>query len=133
MSKRLIIEPHWLHQLLMDWAFASFPKSGGLGFPSQCAYLTERIQRQARSREPWELSREDRDEVALAIAELSLKHRLAITRAYKPWTIVSIAQDMEMFHVTDQTWRNWCRSAAIELSRKLDRHAKNIEKTAMTC
>lgn len=124
MAKRLIIDPHWLHELLMDWAFSSFPKTGGLGFPTQCAYLTERVQKQATSREPWSISRDERDQVALAIGELDMKHRLALTRAYKPWTIIAIAQDLEMFHVTDQTWRNWCRAAAQELETKLEHLTK---------
>lgn len=128
--KRLTIEPNWLHHLLMDWAFSSFPKGGGLGYPSRCVYIGERIPQQATSREPWELTPKDRDEVALAVAELSLKHRLAITRAYKPWTIPAIEGDFAMFGVTDRTWRRWCHEAAIELARKLDREMKKIAESA---
>lgn len=126
MSKRLVIEPYWLHCLLMDWAFASFPKGGGLGYPSKCTYLAERIPQQAASREPWQLSREDRDEVALAIAELTPKHRLAITRAYKVWTIPSMADAIAAYGVTDRTWGNWAHEAGRELARKLERQSKKV-------
>lgn len=127
MSKRLVIEPYALHVLLMDWAFSSFPKGGGLGYPNKCVYLTERTQQQARSFEPWDLSRQDRDEVALAIAELSHKHRLAITRAYKPWKIPDIDRDMAAFGVSGRTWRRWCHEAAQELAPKL---VKNLYENA---
>lgn len=127
MSKRLVIEPHALHVLLMDWAFSSFPKGGGLGYPNKCAYLAERTQQQARSFEPWDLSRQDRDEVALAIAALSHKHRLAITRAYKPWTVASINHEMSAYCVSDRTWRRWCHEAAQELAPRL---VKNIYESA---
>lgn len=129
MSKRLVIEPHWLHVLLMDWAFSSFPKGGGLGYPSKCTYLAERIPNQARSVEPWELTRKDRDEVALAIAELSDKHRLAITRAYKVWRIPSMADAIAAYGVTDRTWGNWAHEAGKELARKLER-LKKVAETA---
>ena len=121
MSKRLVIEPHWLHVLLMDWAFASFPRGGGLGYPSKCTYLAERIPNQTASVEPWALTRRDRDEVALAIAELSPKHRLAITRAYKVWTIQGMADQIAAYGVTDRTWGNWAHGAGKELARKLEK------------
>lgn len=121
MSKRLVIEPNWLHNLLMDWAFSSFPKGGGLGYPSKCTYLAERIPNQTASVEPWALTRRDRDEVALAIAELSPKHRLAITRAYKVWTIQGIADQIAAYGVTDRTWGNWAHEAGKELARKLEK------------
>ena len=123
MSKRLVIEPHWLHVLLMDWAFASFPRGGGLGYPSKCTYLAERIPNQTASVEPWALTRRDRDEVALAIAELSPKHRLAITRAYKVWTIQGMADQIAAYGVTDRTWGNWAHEAGKELARKLERQS----------
>lgn len=126
MSKRLVIEPHWLHVLLMDWAFSSFPKGGGLGYPSKCTYLSERIPQQARSFEPWELTRQDRDEVALAIAELSPKHCLAITRAYKPWKSPGMAEALAAYGVTDRTWGNWAHEAGRELARKLERQSKKV-------
>lgn len=119
MSKRLVIEPHWLHVLLMDWAFSSFPKGGGLGYPSKCTYLAERIPVQARSFEPWELTRSDRDEVALAISELSPKHTLAITRAYKPWKIPSMEDAIAAYGVSDRTWQRWVHEAVKELAPKL--------------
>lgn len=121
MSKRLVIEPHWLHVLLMDWATSSFPKGGGLGYPSRCVYIGERIPQQATSREPWDLTRGDRDEVALAVAELSPKHRLAITRAYKPWTIDATADQAAAYGVTNRTWANWAHEAGKELAQKLGR------------
>lgn len=120
MAKRLIIEPYWLHVLLMDWAFSSFPKGGGLGYPSKCTYLAERIPNQARSYEPWDLSRTDRDEVALAIAELSPKHSLAITQAYKPWKIPGMLDQLAAYGVTSRTWGNWAHEAGRELARKLE-------------
>ncbi len=130
MSKRLVIEPHWLHVLLMDWAFSSFPKGGGLGYPSKCTYLSERIPQQARSFEPWELTRQDRDEVALAIAELSPKHCLAITRAYKPWKLPGMAEALAAYGVTDRTWGNWAHEAGRELARKLEVRFQLIRETA---
>jgi hypothetical protein len=71
------------------------------------------------SLEPWDLTTADHDELALCIAGLERKHCLAITRAYKPWTIPSIAHDLGMYHVTDRTWRTWAHAAGLELAEKM--------------
>lgn len=127
MSKRLVIEPHWLHNLLMHWASASFRSRGPLGYPQVSPMFTERVQFKAESREPFELTPDDYADVALAVSELQHKHRLAITRAYKPWTVESIARDMAMYGVTDRTWQNWCHAAATELARKLEKRVTIYE------
>lgn len=130
MSNRLVIEPYWLHVLLMDWAFSSFPRGGGLGYPSKCTYLAERIPNKATSFEPWNLTRSDRDEVALAIANLSPKHTLAITRAYKPWKIQGMADAVAAYGVTDRTWGNWAHEAGKELARVLEQRFQKIREMA---
>lgn len=127
MSKRLIIEPHWLHNLLMHWASASFRSRGALSFPGVCPMFNERVQFKSQAREPFELTPDDYKDVALAVAELETKHRLAITRAYKPWTIDSISHELAAYGVTDRTWQNWCHAAAQELARKLERRVNTLE------
>ena len=69
-------------------------------------------------------------EAVQAIAELTPKHRLAITRAYKVWTIPSMADAIAAYGVTDRTWGNWAHEAGRELARKLERQAKKVRETA---
>lgn len=130
MSKRLVIEPHWMHNLLMHWSTVSFRNKGALGYPTTCLMFKERVQFKAQQREPFELTQDDYDDVSLAVSELETKHRLAITRAYKPWQIEAISQDTAAYGVTDRTWQNWCHAAAIELARKLERRVDKVQKTA---
>lgn len=122
MAKRLEIKPDWLHRLLLAWAKRAIKQgSGPLGYPSVCPMFSERVQAPQGSREPWDLTGDDLNEVALAIAELESKHRLAITRAYKPWTIPAISNEVAAYGVTDRTWTRWCHEAALQLGRKLER------------
>jgi hypothetical protein len=120
MSKPFKVEPHRLHILLMHWSRRSSNlMSSPLGYPGTCPYLKERTAARTESLEPWDLTTADHDELALCIAGLDRRHCLAITRAYKPWTIQSIAHDLGMYHVTDRTWRTWAHAAALELAEKM--------------
>lgn len=122
MTKRAFVEPRWLDSLLCAWARYSIKgSSSALGFPPVSPMFMERVQFKPGSRDPFQLTVDDFRDVSMAVGELSMKHRLAITRAYKPWTIESIKQDLGAFQVSDRTWRNWCHEAAKELAGKLAR------------
>lgn len=131
MSKRSFIEPRWLDCLLHAWAMRSISgQSSPLGYPSVSSMFKERVQFKQGSREPFELTADDFNDVSLAVAELSHKHRLAITRAYKPWTVASINAEMAAYQVSDRTWRRWVHEAASELAGKLSRRVDKIAETA---
>lgn len=133
MTKRAFIEPHWLDRLLQSWAMHSIRgSSGALGFPGVSSMFKERVQFKQGSKEPFELTPDDYNDVSLAVAELSHKHRIAITRAYKPWTVASINADMAAYQVSDRTWRRWTHEAAAELTPKLARRVDTYEKTRET-
>jgi len=129
MSKRLVIEPYWLHCLLMDWAFASFPKGGGLGYPSKCTYLAERIPQQAASREPWEVTTAEKEDVAKEIEKLEDRHKHAITRAYKPWCVPSIDEMYPGICGSAKVWARLAREAAQILAVRVEerRNARSVE------
>jgi hypothetical protein len=80
-----------------------------------------RVPTRQGSREPFELTKDDYKDVSLAVADLQHKHRLAITRAYKPWAAASINAEMAAYQVSDRTWRRWVHEAAAELTAKLSR------------
>lgn len=131
MSKRAFIEPHWLDRLLHSWALHSIKgSSSALGFPGVSSMFKERVQFKQGSKEPFQLTQDDYNDVSLAVSELSHKHRLAITRAYKPWTIKAIADEFVVYRVTDRTWRNWCHDAARELAGKLARRVDVLPEVA---
>lgn len=122
MSKRSFVEPHWLDRLLCSWAMHSIRGAASpLSFPRASPMFMERVQFKQGSKEPFELTQEDYDDVSLAVAELEHKHRLAITRAYKPWTVNEINAQMAAYEVSDRTWRRWVHDAAKELAAKLAR------------
>jgi hypothetical protein len=121
MAKRSFIEPHWLDRLLHSWALHSIRSGGPLGYPSVSPMFMGRVQIKKGSREPFELNQDDYNDVSIAVAELAHKHRLAITRAYKPWAAASINAEMAVYQVSDRTWRRWVHEAAAELAGKLSR------------
>ena len=60
------------------------------------------------------------------IGRMTAKTSAERQRAYKVWTIPSMADAIAAYGVTDRTWGNWAHEAGRELARKLERQSKKV-------
>lgn len=118
MSRRATVNPDWLDRLLVRWGLRSLDDDGG-GWPSVCPMLRDGIPTgRAGSADPFNFGSEDFEALERAIQALPEPQRLAITRAYKPWTAPSI--DALMPALTD-TWLKRLKAAALTLAAAMAR------------
>lgn len=118
MSKRATVEPRWLDAMLIAWGLAQVRQA--LGYPPVSPMFKERIQHRAESYEPTGYCRQDFSDLEAAIDSLDMKHRLVLTRCYKPWTAKAMEAELEAFYdVGERTWRRWLHEAAAILKTKM--------------
>ena len=107
MSRRSVVEPVWLDRMLQGWGTSSLKSKGWYAVNPM---LKDGIPVSARSYEPTGLCLMDYTQLEEALETLDLKHRCAITRAYKPWT--AKAMEAEWPATSTMTWCNWLHAAA---------------------
>lgn len=113
MSKPAQLEPAWLIGLLMAWSRRT-SRDNGLGYPSQCIYLKERIGYSQRSYEPTGYSSAEVDMVGQHVNALRLMRRLAVMRYCKPWMVNAINLELGREFDTD-TWMYHLKNALAEV------------------
>lgn len=120
MSKAATVKPDWLHDLLCAWARWHLNRES-LGFPRVSPMFMERLGVSAQPMLPTGYSGQDYQHVEDAVEALPMKYKLAITRAYRPWTITLI--DAEFPGNSPVTWHRWLTDAAAAVASDLDRRA----------
>lgn len=119
-----MVSPRWLDVMLWQWGLWSLRRaSGALGYPTVCPMLKEGIPSRAEAFEPTGYSGEDYRQLEAAIAGLDQKHQLAIVRAYRPWKIAAIAEELIAKDVSDRTWQRWVHEAAALVAEQMGRQA----------
>jgi hypothetical protein len=117
MSKRATVQPPWLDRLLIGWGLRSLHQHGK-GWYSISPSLKSGIPSGKPPGELFELGGEDYAELDAAIRALPDVQKLAITRAYKPWTAADI--DARAFAPTS-TWCDRLKAAALQLAVAMQR------------
>lgn len=102
MSRRATVQPPWLDRLLVGWGLRSLHTNGS-GWYSINPMLKDGIATGRAPGELFELGGEDYAALDRAIMELPEVQKVAVTRAYKPWTASSI----DALCVVDTS--TWCR------------------------
>ena len=117
MSREARLEPRWLVGLLAAWAGRSLAEqSRAVGWYSICPMLQSGIPGKARSYEPTGYSDGDHKATAAAIDLLSMEHKMAVARHFKPWAKAAIEAE---FHFSDDTWLRRLRAALALLETEL--------------
>ncbi|WP_421883251.1 hypothetical protein [Methylibium sp.] len=127
MSKRALVQPKWLDEMLWRWGIRSLRlESRALGYPSICPMLKEGIPVQAQSFEPTGYSEEDFSQLERAVSLLVERHQMALIRAYRPWKARDIEETYAAYGVTTRTWQRWVHEAAGLINASMNRQAKGI-------
>jgi hypothetical protein len=121
MSRRATVEPAWLDAMLVAWGRASLFRTGWYGINPM---LKDGIPTKAESFEPIGLTHLDYRDLEKAIDGLGEKHKMAVIRAYKPWTARAMELEAAVYGANDRVWRHWLDEAAGLLLRAMDT-AKN--------
>jgi hypothetical protein len=117
MPRRSTVKPDWLDRMLIGWGCKSL-HTQGRGWYSINPMLKDGIPTGRAPSEPYELGAEDFRELDRCIEALSDLHKLAITRAYKPWSARAID---EQFPCGSSTWSERLKAAASILELKMRR------------
>ncbi len=106
-------------------------RDNGLGYPSQCIYLQERIGRRLESFEPTGYSSVEVDHVGQCVHGLRLMRKLAVMRYCKPWMAHAIEVELGRSHDTD-TWLYHLKLGLAEVVDLMDRDRhRMVEKSAV--
>ena len=117
MSRPVQLEPRWLVSLLAAWAQRSLSEqTRAVGWYSICPMLQSGIPGSARSYEPTGYSDGDHKATAAAIDLLTIEHRMAVARHFKPWAKAAIEAE---FRLSNDTWLRRLRSALAQLESEL--------------
>lgn len=117
MSKRATVNPSWLDRMLVGWGLRSLHTHGS-GWPKVSPMLRDGIPTGRPPSEPFEMGGEDYRALDAAIEALPMVQRVAITRAYKPWTAPGIDA---LGFVPTSTWCDRLHTAALTLKTAMQR------------
>lgn len=119
MSRQAQLEPAWLIGLLMAWSRRT-SRDNGLGYPTTCIYLKERLPSPARSYEPTGYSGAEVEAVGQHVMGLRMMRKLAIMRYCKPWMCNAINAELGREFDTD-TWLYHLKGAFAEIVTLMDK------------
>ena len=119
MSKRVVVKPEWLDDLLRSWGRKSDRMQG---WYSISPMLADGIPQQTNPLDVGGYISVDYSDLELAIGELEFTYRLLIVSAFKPWHSRKITAGLiEMHQVSERTLQNWVHDAARILAEKMKR------------
>jgi hypothetical protein len=95
-------------------------RDNGLGYPTSCIYLKERIGKSAASHEPTGYSSAEVHAVGNHVMGLRMMRKLAIMRYCKPWMCNAINMELGREFDTD-TWLYHLRGALAEIVELMDK------------
>lgn len=117
MSKRATVKPDWLDRMLIGWGLKSL-HTAGRGWYSINPMLKDGIPTGRAPSEPYEIGADDYRELDAAIELLTPMQKLAITRAYKPWS----ARAIDDAHPANaSTWCERLKVAAAHIEVRMRR------------
>ena len=117
------MQPPWLDRLLIGWGLRSLHTSGS-GWYSVNPMLKDGIATGRAPGELFELGGEDYAALERAIMDLPEPQKVAITRAYTPWTAASIDA---LCGVSTSTWCRRLEAAAVTLALAMQRKVAQAE------
>ena len=129
MSRPPQLEPAWLIGLLMAWSRRT-SRDNGLGYPTICTYLKERLPSQARSYEPTGYSGAEVEAVGHLVAGLRQMRMLAIMRYCKPWMCNAINAELGREFDTD-TWLYHLKGGLAEIVELMDKKRLTVRTVAV--
>lgn len=117
MSRRATVKPDWLDRMLISWGLKSLHTQGS-GWYSVNPMLKDGIPSGKAPSGPYEYGAEDFRELEACIDLLTPAQKLAVTRAYKPWSAAAI-DDLHPASVS--TWCERLKAAARVIEAKMRR------------
>lgn len=131
MSRRASVQPQWLDSMLMKWG-RTMPALRG--WYTMSPMFKGSIPEKPVEKGAWELGPNDFDDLCQAIDKLEPKHRAVVFLYYKPWTAETQREVLLPYRVSERTWRNWLKDAAVLLEASMaNRQAKRRGFAEMDC